>query len=213
MEMKTVKNNKRQIVKAVILASAVAFANTAMAYEDHDDDYHRDTVGQYTDTCDTLFLIDTALSGKPNTDVCVDAPVALTKVKTVFDINTKEAPNGVTGLKHLMMLGTALKLRIKAGLVDPKDVRVIGVLHGSGIFLAMKDSPNTQATKFIEDIFALERAGVNITLEVCGVTMHSNGKTNADLYTGVDGGVIHVNQGAIGRIIDLEQHGYALIKE
>lgn len=42
--------------------------------------------------------------------------------------------------------------------------------------------------------------------------MLGKGWSNADLYSS-DNGFIHVNQGAIGRIIDLEQHKYAYIQE
>ena len=119
------------------------------------------------------------------------------------------------GLRHMFMLGTALKARIQAGLLDPEDVSVIGVFHGSGSAWALKSNPD-YAKNFIEKIFDLKNAGVNMSLEMCGVTMLGKGWTNDNLYIsekGKDYGFIHVNQGAIGRIIDLEQHGYAYIQE
>lgn len=205
-------NKKKSLFSAFILSAAcLASANVLASDDDHS------SVGTYTDGCAMLPLVDSMLSGIPNTDVCVDAPVALTKAKVVFDMNSNALdPKGRhTGLRHMMMLATAMKARINAGLLDPSRVSVIGVMHGDGLSLAVDNatSPINPKTKgLIESIFALQKAGVNISLEVCGVTMHGKGLNNADLYKS-DNGVIHVNQGAIGRIIDLEQHDYALIKE
>jgi hypothetical protein len=46
--------------------------------------------------------------------------------------------------------------------------------------------------------------------------MLGKGWTNDDLYVsnkGKEYGFIHVNQGAIGRIVDLQQHGFAYLQE
>lgn len=203
---------KKLLLSAFVLSTAcLASANVLAGDDEHS------SVGTYTQNCSNLPLVDSMLSGIPNTNVCVDAPVALTKIKAVFDMSSDALdPKGRhTGLRHMMMLATALKARIHAGLLDPERVSVIGVMHGDGLNLAVDTETkpiNPKTKKLIEDIFALKNAGVNINLEVCGVTMHGKGLTNADLYKS-DNGVIHVNQGAIGRIIDLEQHHYALIKE
>ncbi len=204
-------NKKQQLLKAVFLVGAIMGSTTAFAQEDDHDHY----VANYLDTCDTLPLVNTLIGGPVNTSVCVDAPVALTKARVVFNLDTPvtDGTNPI-GLRHMWMLGTALKARINAGLLDPEKVSVIGIFHGTGSAWANKNNPD-MAKKFIEKIFALKREGVNISLEMCGVTMLGKGWTNDDLYHSPDdiNGVIHVNQGAIGRIIDLEQHGYAYIQE
>jgi len=207
MSFKSLKNNNRRIIATAILTGAFVVTNSAIA-----DDHKK--IDRYMENCQNLPLVSSILNGKPNTDVCVDAPVALKKVKAVFDMNSDalDGKSRHTGLRHMMMMGTALKARINAGLVDPEDVRIIGVLHGSGVNLALSEVMSPVTKGFIESIYALKNAGVNISLEVCGVTMHGKGLTNADLYSSPNG-TIHVNQGAIGRIIDLEQHKYALIKE
>jgi len=205
-----VNKNKSLLTAAVLSTACLASANVLA-----DDDYA--PVDMYSTDCSMLPLVDSMLSGIPNTDVCVDAPVALTKAKVVFDMSSDALdPKGRhTGLRHMMMLATAMKARIAAGLLDPNRVSVIGIMHGDGLNLAIDTEANPINLKtkaLIESIFDLKEAGVNINLEVCGVTMHGKGLNNADLYKSTKG-VIHVNQGAIGRIIDLEQHRYALIKE
>lgn len=209
MELKSVLNSKHRVLQAALLTGVIFVSNSAFA--DYDREYE---VNSYMDTCQNLPLVSTLLSGKPNNDVCVDAPVSLEKAKVVFDMNSDalDSKGRHTGLRHMMMLGTSLQARMKAGLIEAEDIHIVGVLHGSGINLAMKDQMSPITTGLIEQIFALKNAGVNINLEVCGVTMHGNGYNNADLYSSVNG-MIHVNQGAIGRIIDLEQHKYAPVKE
>ena len=48
---------------------------------------------------------------------------------------------------------------------------------------------------------------MNIQLEICGVTMHANHWKNTNLDTS-NNGKIYVNQGAVGRLVDLEQNDY-----
>ena len=203
-------NNKKQyLLKAVFLTGAILSSTTAFA----DDDYrnHNDNVANYLNSCDTLPLVNTLIGGPVNTNVCVDAPVALEKAKVVFNLDTpvKDGSGNPVGLRHMWMLGTALQARIQAGLLDPEDVSIIGIFHGTGSAWALS---KTEMASWIEKIFALKNAGVNVSLEMCGVTMLGKGWTNADLYSS-ENGFIHVNQGAIGRIIDLEQHRYAYIQE
>ena len=205
-------NNKNQhLFKAVFLSGAILASTSAFAHDDNNRGHDRDNVASYMSSCDTLPLVNTLIGGPVNTSVCVDAPVALEKAKVVFNLDTPitDSAGNPVGLRHMWMLGTALQARIQAGLLDPEDVSVIGVFHGTGSAWALKSTP---MASWIEKIFALNNAGLNISLEMCGVTMLGKGWTNANLYSS-DNGIIHVNQGAIGRIIDLEQHKYAYIKE
>jgi len=200
--MDSVKQHSHNLMKAMVLATTV-FCSTTVFADDHG-------VAKYRQNCDMLPLVNTLIGAGPNTTVCVDAPVALEKAKVVFNLDVPVMSGGnPVGLRHMWMLGTALKARIKAGLADPKKVSIIGVLHGSSTPWALKDSP---VAGWIEKLFSLNKDGVNISLEMCGVTMMGKGLTNSDLYKS-ENGMIHVNQGAIGRLIDLQQHKYAYIQE
>jgi len=165
--------------------------------------------------------------GDTNNSVCVDVPVALKEVHVVFnlDTNTMDGNHSSVGLKHMFMLGTAIKDRIDRGLVNPSNVSIIGVLHGTAAKWATNDTLSHSAAEYIaiqrgwiNKIMALKNAGVNLQLEICGVTMRGNNWTNDNLYTPIDSlgnpsGKIYVNQGAIGRIIDLQQQKYVYIHE
>lgn len=203
--MKLKSASKQHVLKAAIIAGAVLASNSAFADK---------KVNDYMDTCQNLPLVSSLISHVPNTNVCVDAPVSLNKAKVVFDMNSNalDSKGRHTGLRHMYMLGLAMQARINAGLMEAEDVHIVGVMHGSGVELARTASTTPMTIGFIEKIYELKNAGININLEVCGVTMHGKGYTNADLLSSSNG-MIHVNQGAIGRIIDLEQHKYALIKE
>ena len=224
------KINKLKVLSAAIISTALLVSNTAMA--------HSDKVS-YLDNCQYLPLVNNPTNPE-NQTVCVDAPVALKKVKVVFDM-TQAAPAADkphTGLRHMGMLAQALMGRINNGLMEADDISVIGVIHGSGAVksLALANSDdNTETKNLINKIFQLKKMGVNINLEICGVTLNGMkqakiaelvesgiepvvAKSMADngmaLYSNEAlGGVIHVNQGAIGRMIDLQQKKYALIKE
>ena len=210
MKLDSVKDKKKNLLKAVIMAGVVFGSGNVFADRDGHDG-HNGNVAQYLNDCAMLPLVNTLVGGPVNTSVCVDAPVAMEKTKVVFNLDATvvDGKGRPTGLRHMMMLATAIKARINAGLVDPKDVSIIGVLHGSAISWALKSTP---MNGWIEQLFTLNNAGVNVNLEVCGVTMLGNGYTNEDLYSSPNG-MIHVNQGAIGRIIDLEQHKYAYMQE
>lgn len=209
MKLDSVKNKKMNLLKAVMVAGVVLGSGNAFA----DKDENEGNVAKYMSNCDMLPLVNTLIGGPVNTSVCVDAPVALEKAKVVFnlDVAVRDGAGNPTGLRHMWMLGTALKARIDAGLVDPKDVSIIGVTHGSGISMVLGNN-TAKDREFIEKIYALNNQGVNISLEICGVTMLGKGLTNANLYSS-ENGMIHVNQGAIGRIIDLEQHKYVYMQE
>jgi len=242
---------KHYLFKAVCLVAAVFSSAAAMASASSDtgvqspctyprlvlniapyfngDDYLAGITSPY------LPAVPPAKFGTTNDDpnnphnVCVDVPVALTKAKVVFnlDVNTKDGAANSVGLKHLYMLGWALKDRIDSGLVNPSQISIIGVMHGTAAGWALKTPGATSATcdqaclddknkqhVWMDKIAQLKEAGVNIQLEICGVTMRGNGWTNGMLYEPDGGnGKIYVNQGAIGRIIDLQQNGYVYIHE
>jgi intracellular sulfur oxidation DsrE/DsrF family protein len=169
--------------------------------------------------------------GYPETqsDECIDVPVALDTIRVVFNLDTdsRDGNGNSIGLKHMVFLATAIKDRIDHYGVNPNKVQIVGVLHGSGAGWAIKSThPGTagdsifQQNAWINKLWALKDDGVNVQLEICGVTMYGHNWTKADLFgydesgdpVNVDHRIL-VNQGAIGRIIDLEQHGFVLINE
>ena len=209
-------DKRKHTFKILILSSMILGSAAVMADDGGRGGDDNNFIATYTDNCDTLPLVSTLIGGPENTSVCVDAPVALKKAKAVFILDSPIVSGGKpVGLRHMFMLGTALKARIDAGELDPKGVSIVGVFYGSASAWALKSSPD-YAKKFIEKIFDLSNQGVNISLEICGATLLGKGWTNDDLYVsdkGKEYGFIHVNQGAMLRIIDLQQHGYAYIQE
>ena len=204
-----IKNSKKLVLKAAVLTGVIFASNSVFA-----DD--KDKVAEYLDTCQMLPLVSEILLEKPNLDVCVDAPVSLDKIKVVFDVsnNTVDGDGRNAGIRHLMATAVALKYRVDAGLIDADDINVVGVFQGAGISLLHKNSITGMNKKLVSKIFQLKNAGININLEACGVSMHSKDVSNADLFVNPNiVGKIHVNQGAVGRIIDLQQNEFALIKE
>ena len=162
---------------------------------------------------------------------CIDVPVALNTMQVVFNLDTdsRDGNGNSIGLKHMVFLATAIKDRIDHDGVDPTKVLIVGILHGSAAGWAIKYNetstvPDSQFQQnfWINKLWALKDAGVNVQLEICGVTMYGHNPrwTKADLY-GYDAygepldsdHRILVNQGAIGRLIDLEQHGFVLVNE
>jgi hypothetical protein len=160
--------------------------------------------------------------GTKNTSVCVDIPVNLEKVKIVFNMDTDsvDGKGNANGLKHMMMLGNVMKDKIQHGLIKPEDVSIIGIMHGSALKWATKAAPK-QEKELMNAIFKLKKEGVNIQLETCAVTMNGAGLTKKNLYTyDAEGkpdpkalGRIYVNQGAFGRELYLQNHGYAYVEE
>ena len=209
-------NNRQHTFKVLFLSSMLLCSTAVMADDGSQGGDDNNFIATYSDDCKTLPFVSSLIGGPENTSVCVDAPVALKKAKAVFVLDSPIVSSGKpVGLRHMFMFGTALKARIQAGVLDPKEVSIVGVFYGSGSAWALKSNPD-YAKEFIEKIFDLSNQGVNISLEICGVTMLGKGWTNDDLYVsnkGKEYGFIHVNQGAIGRIVDLQQHGFAYIQE
>ena len=206
------KNKKQFFLKAVFVAGAILGATNAFADRDGDHDDVIDT--GIVEPCQYLPLV----NNPTNSTVCVDVPVNLLKAKVVFnmDHDAKDASGTPIGMKHMIMLSTGLKARIAAGLVNPNDVSIIGVFHGSAASWVLSNewwnnkNNNTEGNPYanlLNQLLAFKDLGVNVQLEECGVTMNGNHWTNDDLFPG-----IHVNQGAIGRLIALEQQKYSYIQ-
>jgi len=195
------------------------------------------TVPGTIDPCQDLYLVNDPNNPAedPNDGgVCVDVPVQLKTVKVVFNldnplvdtINGDKGPpfdHNSIGLRHMVMLATAMKHRIEEGTLRPENVSIVGLFHGTSMKMkwAFKGSPEAF---WLNKLFALANPtdgspAVNIQLEACGVTIKGMQQKGATLANGqplderaVYPGIL-VNQGAIGRLIDLEQHGYVYVQE
>jgi intracellular sulfur oxidation DsrE/DsrF family protein len=200
-----VQMNKNYLVKAVLLTSIILGSATAYA------DGTIDT--GIISLCSYLPIV-----GDPqNEDICVDVPVDLHKDFVVFNNNENAISGGVPiAMKHMILLGNAMLNRINNGLMSPQNVSIIGVFHGNEALSWLLNDTwwhnhrggiDNPYTAYINQILALKNLGLNIQIEACGVTMKGMGVTNADLYSPPNG-QIYVNQGAVGRLIDLEQNGY-----
>lgn len=167
---------------------------------------------QYLSECKIMPTV-LALMDPPvkNETVCIDMPVKMDDPKVVYNMDAAlvDANGRPIGLRHMAMVGTAMLARIKAGKLDARNASVVGVLHGSALDWAL--NPDEKTRGFIEQIFKLKSAGLDINLEVCGVTMQGKGKIRENLYQSKNG-MIRINQGAVVRIMDLQRHGYAYLQ-
>jgi intracellular sulfur oxidation DsrE/DsrF family protein len=219
------KNYKQRLLKVVFLAVTILSSTTVLAEGRWDAD---DVINTGIVTpCQQLYIVnDPNNPNEPPDDggVCIDIPVNLKHVKVVFNIDTPvmSGPNPVA-LRHMWMVGTALKARIEAGLIEPDDISIIGVFHGSAMAAgwAFKKSP---VADWINKILALANPddgtpAVNMQLEVCAATLKGMQLKGATLANGepLDERAVYpglyVNQGAIARLIDLQQKGYVYIQE
>ena len=206
---------------ALILAGALSSSTSAFAASRKSTDHNGVlTQCQYLPLA-TNFAMPQKFGAK-NTSVCVDIPVEVKKAKIVFNMDTDsvDGKGNSNGLKHILMMGKVMQDEIKRGVIKPKDISIIGIMHGSALKWATKAGSEPQR-RFMNAIFKLKREGVNIQLEACAVTMNGAGLTKKDLYTydaegnpdPKAGGRIYVNQGAFGRELYLQNHGYAYVEE
>lgn len=185
---------------------------------------HEAPGGKILDNCQYLPLATNLVFpkkfGKKNTTECVDIPVNFEKAKIIFNMDTDsvDGKGNANGLKHMVMMGAVMKEKIAHHMIKPENVSIIGIMHGSAIKWATKKSDQK---KWIDQIFKLKREGVNIQLEACAVTMNGAGLTKKNLYSYTAdgkpdpkvGGRIYLNQGAFGRELYLQNHGYAYAEE
>ena len=197
-----------------------------------------------TDPCKQLWLVNDPMNSTKDADFgggeCIDVPVNLDEVKVLFNIdNATVGSDGVTpvALRHMALLGKVMQHRIEIGDMTQGDVAIVGIFHGPAMSQSrwpFKNGMPAEVKKWVDTIFALKNAGINIQLEVCGVTLKgmqlkakSLGKAGwfmmdeRAVYSNVDTdgigpdttGRIYVNQGAVGRMIELQQHDFAYLQE
>mgnify|MGYP000483432525 CR=1 FL=1 len=208
MHRNTIPSKKVTLSMAILMASLSFVTTGVLAKEEKSSG-----MTQYLNECKYLPTV-LGLMNPPvkNETVCIDMPVRMDDPKIVFNLDAPlaDASGRPIGLRHMYMVGTALLARIKAGTLDARDASVVGVMHGNALSWAL--NPDDKTRGFIEKIYKLKSAGLDINLEVCGVTMQGKGKIKENLYQSKNG-VIHINQGAVVRIMDLQRHGYAYLQE
>lgn len=201
--------NKKEILAGAVLMAGLSLASSGVLA----DAAKTSGLTNYLNECKYMPTVLGLMSPPVKNDtVCIDMPVGLDEPKIVFNLDAPltDGQGRPIGLRHMYMVGTTLLARIKAGKLDSRYASVVGVMHGGGLDWAL--NPDEKTTKLFEEIFKLKNAGLDINLEACGVTMQSKGKMKENLYQSKNG-MIHINQGAVGRIIDLERHGYAYFQE
>ncbi len=138
-------------------------------------------------------------------EIHIDIPVKLKEAKVVYNMDhaafSGDAP---VGLAHMTLMNERFKqIGTKA--------QISGIFHGDAGYMLLNDEAYNKVRKTktgnpykttIENLIA---KGVNI--EACALTMKGNKWTNANLLHGVK-----VNSGADGRIVELEQQGYAMLQ-
>jgi len=215
------------LIKTVVIASTLLGAMTAFA--DSDSQIVPGTINP----CQNLSLAADP-NNNTNTDestaVCVDVPVNLKKVKVVFNLDNAivDGDGNSVGLKHMGMLAGVLKRAMKNGEILADDISIVGLFHGEAMTVgkwAFKAAPaNIKAQ--MNTLFALANDPdypIHIQLEACGTTIKGMQLKGAMVPDG-SGGIVPmdekfvypgvlVNQGAIARLIDLEQHKYVYVQE
>ncbi|OIQ96729.1 DsrE/DsrF-like family protein [mine drainage metagenome] len=146
-----------------------------------------------------------ALPAIAETQITVDIPVKLKEAKVLFNMDHIALAGDLpVGMKYMDLLNKKMKMDETLG-------KIIGIFHGSAAFMTLNDQSYNAERKvttgnpykvLIEGLIA---SGVQI--EECAVSMKGHHWTNKDLLPGVK-----VNSGAIGRIIQLTQEGYAQIQ-
>ena len=244
-------NKFKTILLTVVVTGFIFSSATAFAVK---------LVPGTTEPCEQLWLVNDVdnadLVDIPdvNGGTCIDVPVNLKKVKVLFNLDnalTSHA-DSVTpvGLRHLALLGDVMQDRIAKGLIESSNIEIVGIIHGEAMSKALWPFKNNYFpgpsglsgmpadVKFwVDKIFAHKNAGINIQLEVCGVTLkgmqkklkgkgagfwhkmderaiYTNDSTTDPLDSDpTDDGRILVNQGAVGRIIELQMNGFAYLQE
>jgi intracellular sulfur oxidation DsrE/DsrF family protein len=222
------KKNKSFLFKTILLIGTLLGAHSAFA----------DTLTlNQVSPCEYDTLVPNIINGTTNTSVCVDIPnKALAKQgnKIVWDIDTPVTTDGLpnttpASLRHMWMMANAMEYMVQqvknnTGADISSKIHIYGVIHGTALHWALNDdwwkaqldddgnplypngNPEGAWIQKLQD-FA-KTTGLDIHLEVCGVTLMGNNLTNANVYPG-----ILVNGGAFGRFAVLHNEGFLVIQE
>jgi intracellular sulfur oxidation DsrE/DsrF family protein len=135
----------------------------------------------------------------------VDIPVSLEKANVVFNMDHLAfAGDMPVGIKYMHLLANRFKEVGTKGWI-------IGIFHGDAAYMTLNDKAYnayrnvSTGNPYKELIAELIKQGVQI--EECAVSMKSHNWVNEDLLPRVK-----VNTGAVIRLIQLAQEGYAQIQ-
>jgi len=137
--------------------------------------------------------------------IVVDIPVVLEKANVVFNMDHLAFAGDLpVGINYMHLLANRFKeLKAKG--------QIIGVFHGGTAYITLNDEAYnvyrkvTTGNPYKELIAELIKQDVEI--EECVVSMQNHQWGNEDLLPG-----IKVNNGAVGRLIQLVQEGYVQIQ-
>ncbi len=136
--------------------------------------------------------------------ITVDVPVKLDAAKVVFDLDHPAFQGDVPfGIAYMGLFADRLK-------EQRATAHLVGVFYGAAGYMLLDDAAYGRARRvktgnpykaMLADLLAK-----GVRLEECANTMRANGWTNQDLLPGVQ-----VNAGAVLRLVQLQQQGYAVI--
>ncbi|MGB4414537.1 MAG: DsrE family protein [Paludibacter sp.] len=137
--------------------------------------------------------------------IIVEIPVALEKADVVFNMDHLAFSGDFpVGINYMHLLANRLKeMGIKGN--------IIGIFHGDAAYMTLNDNAyntyrHVSTGNPVKGLIAeLMKQGVKI--EECSVSMKNHQWGNEDLLPGVK-----VNNGAVGRLIQLVQDGYVQIQ-
>ncbi len=134
----------------------------------------------------------------------IDVPVKLESAKVVFNMDHLAFQGDLpVGIKYMGLFADRMtEQHVKA--------QIVGVFHGEAGYMLLNDGAYDRVRRVSTGnpykalIANLVQKGIQI--EECAVTMKGNGWANKDLLPGVK-----VNTGAVIRLVQLHQQGYAEI--
>jgi intracellular sulfur oxidation DsrE/DsrF family protein len=149
--------------------------------------------------------IPVARADAPPAELKIDVAVTLESAKVVFNMDHLAFQGDLpVGMKYMDLFSERMK-------EQHAPARIVGVFHGNAGYMLLNDAAYNSARKvstgnpFKQLVSRLMEKGVQI--EECVVTMKGNGWANKDLLPGVK-----VNSGAVIRLVQLHQEGYAEIQ-
>ncbi len=135
----------------------------------------------------------------------INIPVKLEKANVVFNMDHLAFSGDMpVGIKYMHLLANRFKEQNITG-------QIIGIFHGDAAYMTLNDKAYnayravSTGNPYKELIAVLLKQGVQV--EECAVSMKAHNWVNEDLLPGVK-----VNTGAVIRLIQLTQEGYAQLQ-
>ncbi len=163
--------------------------------------------------CSAVLVVVSALAAFPGEvlaqaggapEITIDVPVKLQKAKVVFNMDHLAFQGDLpVGVKYMGLFADRMK-------EQNAPAQIVGVFHGDAGYMLLNDAAYNRARRVSTGnplkgpMADLIKKGIQ--LEECAVTMRGNGWSNKDLLPGVK-----VNTGAVIRLVELQQQGFAEI--